>query len=133
MLEAHIKKAPEDSTTENDSHLKKVNLLSYWINTYCRFIKKEKTFDASKNKVYKRGEIIQVDLGFRIGHEEGGLHYAVVLNKKDSPYSDILTIFLFHLKKNIPHLINSLLIWETKYMISSIKSICKNSIIQFKM
>ena len=57
LLEAHIKKAPEDSTTENDSHLKKVNLLSYWINTYCRFIKKEKTFDASKNKVYKSSPI----------------------------------------------------------------------------
>lgn len=99
LLEAHIKKAPEDSTTENDSHLKKVNLLSYWINTYCRFIKKEKTFDASKNKVYKRGEIIQVDLGFRIGHEEGGLHYAVVLNKKDSPYSDILTVLPLSSKK----------------------------------
>lgn len=27
LLEAHIKKAPEDSTTENDSHLKKADLL----------------------------------------------------------------------------------------------------------
>lgn len=95
----HLKKVPEDSTTENDSNLKKVNLLSYWINTYCRFIKKEKTFDPSKNKVYKRGEIIQIDLGFRIGHEEGGLHYAVVLNKNDTPYSDILTVLPLSSKK----------------------------------
>ncbi|WP_418370051.1 hypothetical protein [[Ruminococcus] torques] len=42
---------------------------------------------------------MQVDLGFRIGHEEGGLHYAVVLNKKDSPYSDILTVLPLSSKK----------------------------------
>ena len=99
LLEAHLKKVPEGNTTENDSNLKKVNLLSYWIDTYCRFIKKEKTFDSSKLKVYKRGEIIQADLGFRIGCEEGGLHYAVVLNKKDSPYSEVLTILPLSSKK----------------------------------
>ena len=99
LLETHLKKVPEGCTTENDSNLKKVNLLSYWIDTYCRFIKKEKTFDSSKLKVYKRGEIIQVDLGFRIGCEEGGLHYAVVLNKKDSPYSEVLTILPLSSKK----------------------------------
>lgn len=60
LLEAHIKKAPEDSTTENDSHLKKVNLLSYWINTYCRFIKKEKTFDASKIKYTKEVKLFKL-------------------------------------------------------------------------
>lgn len=94
-LKKHLKTAQQKTIPIS----KKVNLLSYWINTYCRFIKKEKTFDASKNKVYKRGEIIQVDLGFRIGHEEGGLHYAVVLNKKDSPYSDILTVLPLSSKK----------------------------------
>ncbi|MFR4125889.1 hypothetical protein [[Ruminococcus] torques] len=47
--------------------------------------------------------MIQVDLGFRIGHEEGGLHYAVVLNKKDSPYSDILTVLPLSSKKRIYH------------------------------
>lgn len=99
LLETYLKKVPEDNTTENDSNLKKVNLLSYWINTYCRFIKRENTFDPSKMKVYKRGEVIQVDLGFRVGCEEGGLHYAVVLNKNDSPYSEILTILPLSSKK----------------------------------
>ena len=31
-------------------------------------------------------------MGFRIGHEEGGLHYAIVLNKNDSTRNSILTV-----------------------------------------
>lgn len=41
---------------------------------------------------YNRGSIVKVHLGFRIGHEEGGLHYAIVLNKNDSARNSILTV-----------------------------------------
>lgn len=41
---------------------------------------------------YNRGSIVKVHLGFRIGHEEGGLHYAIVLNKNDSTRNSILTV-----------------------------------------
>lgn len=99
LLKYFLKQTDVTDTTANNFDLKKVDLLSTWIRTYSRFLKQELTFDSSKMKTYKRGEVIQVDLGFRIGHEEGGVHYAVVLNKSDSPFSDILTVVPLSSKK----------------------------------
>lgn len=41
---------------------------------------------------YKRGEIVKVHLGFNVGSEEGGLHYAVVLDKNNAKSSPVITI-----------------------------------------
>ena len=41
---------------------------------------------------YKRGDVVKVNFGFSIGHEEGGLHYAVVLSKFDNTKNSILTV-----------------------------------------
>ena len=41
---------------------------------------------------YKRGEIVKVHLGFNVGSEEGGLHYAVVLDKNNPKSSPVVTI-----------------------------------------
>ena len=64
----------------------------YWIEDYVRFLKQEKIFKPTSLKRYKRGEIIKVHLGFNIGSEEGGLHYAVVLDKQNSIHSPVVTI-----------------------------------------
>ncbi|MGN0163408.1 MAG: type II toxin-antitoxin system PemK/MazF family toxin [Candidatus Ornithomonoglobus sp.] len=66
--------------------------LSYWINDYVDLLSAEKDFNPSKLKKYKRGDIIKVHLGFRIGSEEGGLHYCVVLDKDNSIHSPTLTV-----------------------------------------
>lgn len=66
-------------------------ILAYWIRDYVRFLEKEKTFDPQKLIRYKRGAIVKVHLGYRIGSEEGGLHYAVVID--DNPQkSHVATI-----------------------------------------
>lgn len=72
---------------------KREHLLASWLSEYSRYIKQEETFKPQYLKRYKRGEIIKVNLGYRLGNEEGGPHYAIVLNKNNSPYSDILTIY----------------------------------------
>ena len=90
---------PLPENEKDTNFLKKADLLSYWIETYCRFLKKELTFVPSRNKRYLRGEIIQVDLGFKIGREEGGLHYAVVLDKDNKVSSDVVTIMPLSSKK----------------------------------
>lgn len=41
---------------------------------------------------YKRGSIVQVEFGFRIGNELGGRHYAVVVDKKNDLYSSTVTV-----------------------------------------
>ena len=66
--------------------------LAYWIKDYSRFLAQEATFDSSKLIRYKRGSIVKVHLGYRIGSEEGGLHYAIVMDCNDSIYSPTLTV-----------------------------------------
>ena len=71
---------------------KKSHLLSYWITDFSNYHDEEKVFDLSLLKTFKRGDIVKVNLGFNIGNELGGLHYCVVLNKNDNPYSGTLNV-----------------------------------------
>ena len=70
----------------------KAKKLAYWIKDYTRFLKQEATFDPSKRIRYKRGSVIKAHLGYRIGSEEGGLHYAIVIEVNNSIKSNTLTI-----------------------------------------
>ena len=52
----------------------------------------EPSFAPTSLRRYRRGEIIKVHLGFNVGSEEGGLHYAVVLDKNNSANSPVVTV-----------------------------------------
>ena len=71
---------------------KKSNLLAYWIEEFSEYHDNETTFDYTTLKTFKRGDIIKANLGFNIGKELGGLHYCIVLNKKDNPYNGTLNV-----------------------------------------
>ena len=43
------------------NHLKKANLISYWLKDYVRMINYEERFNPTKNIVYKRGNIIKLN------------------------------------------------------------------------
>lgn len=86
--------------SKNPKDVKKSKLLSYWLSDYCRLLKKEETFIPSKSKKYKRGDILQVHLGFNIGCEEGGLHYVVAINNSIPASSDIITVIPLTSKKD---------------------------------
>lgn len=82
-----------DTCISSDTkHLKKANLISYWLKDYIKYIEDEEFFDSSKLKKYNRGDIIKVNLGFNIGNEEGGLHYCVVLDNINARRYSTLTI-----------------------------------------
>lgn len=70
----------------------KSDKLSYWLEDWTTFLDYESSFSPSSLKRYKRGEIIKVHLGFNIGSEEGGLHYAVVVEKDNSIHNPVITI-----------------------------------------
>lgn len=76
----------------NDDFLKKVDLLSYWIETFSTYIQTEQSFTPKKLLSYKRGDIIRVNFGFRVGAELGGLHYAVVLDKDNKHNANTITV-----------------------------------------
>lgn len=69
MLESFI-----NDTSEK--HLKKANLISYWLNSYTSYLQNEESFSPSRLIRYKRGSVVRVNFGFNVGKELGGLHYA---------------------------------------------------------
>lgn len=71
---------------------KKGTKLAYWIKDYSRFLNKESSFDPNKLIRYKRGSVVKVHLGYRVGSEEGGLHYAVVMDVDNSLGSPVTTV-----------------------------------------
>lgn len=79
---------------------KKTHLLAYWISDFSDYHDNEKTFDTTKLISFKRGNIIKVNLGFNIGHELGGLHYCVVLDKFDNPKNGTLNVIPLTSKKS---------------------------------
>ena len=66
--------------------------LAYWVNDYVRFLRQESTFRPEKLIRYKRGAIVKAHLGYRIGSEEGGLHYAIVMDANNSIHSPVVTV-----------------------------------------
>lgn len=76
----------------NAQEYKTSHLLAYWINDYANYHDEEKIFDTGKLIVFKRGSIVKANLGFNIGHELGGLHYCIVLNKNDNPRNGTLNV-----------------------------------------
>lgn len=79
---------------------KKAAIFIYWLNDYIEYIKAEATFNPAMNITYKRGQIVFVNFGFRIGSEIGGNHYAIVLDVKNSKQSKTLTVVPLKSKKD---------------------------------
>lgn len=80
------------AASEDSRNRKKSMLLGYWIKKYVSLIKKESHFSPRSIPRYKRGQVLNVDFGFRVGHELGGLHYAVVLDVNNNQSSSVITV-----------------------------------------
>ena len=74
----HINKLSTQIDNLIEENQKKAALISYWIKSFSNFLQK--------------GTLIEVDLGFNVGSEQGGLHYAIVLNSNDKKNNPTLTI-----------------------------------------
>lgn len=86
--------------TKDESKIKKAQLISYWIKDYCKYLKAEETYNPKLQENYKRGDVIKVNLGFNIGNEEGGLHYAIVVNNPTKSSGTVTIIPLTSKKEN---------------------------------
>ena len=78
--------------SSESTDLKRADLISYWIKDFQQYITQEKDFNPTKIKSYKRGDVVKVNLGFNIGSEQGGLRYAIVLDKDNKHNSKTITI-----------------------------------------
>lgn len=81
-----------DSLQSNPAAAGKGKILAYWLDDYARLLRGEQQFDPKKLIRYKRGSIVKVHLGYNIGSEEGGLHYAVVMDNAETLSSPTLTV-----------------------------------------
>lgn len=98
-LSAYMDKLIDSPNTKDSG---KADKLSYWLKDWSTFLEFESQFNPKSLRRYKRGEIIKVHLGFNVGSEEGGLHYAVVLEKHNAKSSPVVTIVpLTSIKENI--------------------------------
>lgn len=73
-------------------YLKKANLLSYWFETYVKYIREEEVYNPKKQIRYNRGDVIKVNFGFNVGKEYGGLHYAIALDKNNHLSANVVTV-----------------------------------------
>lgn len=76
----------------NHEEFKQSNNLAKWFEKFAKYHNEEKIFSSQSLLKYKRGQIILAELGYNIGNEFGGLHFCIVLNKKDSNRNGILTV-----------------------------------------
>lgn len=86
------------ATSDETDEISKADKLSYWIEAWCGYLDREDNFKPDKLKRYRRGEIIKANLGFNIGSEEGGLHYAVVIEDNNLHDSTIRIVPLTSVK-----------------------------------
>lgn len=104
------------------SHLKKANLISYWLKDYVRYLDFEEKFNPKRNIAYKRGNIVKVNFGFNLGAEYGGLHYGIVLDNKNDHSSSVVTVIpLTSAKENQKVHKNSVSIGNEIYRLLKIK------------
>lgn len=89
---ARMSKYLDECIIQDYKHMKKANLISYWLKEHTNYLQREETFNSFFLKKYSRGNIIKANLGFNVGNEEGGLHYCVVLDKKNVKSYSTLTV-----------------------------------------
>ena len=77
---------------KSGEHLKKANLISFWLKDFVRYIGFEESFDPKRNISYKRGDIVKIGFGFNVGSEYGGLHCAVVLDNQNDHASPVVNV-----------------------------------------
>lgn len=96
-----ISKLDELGKEWTEVNYKQAVLLSYWYEDYEKFLRKEERF-KSQNRYfkYKRGQILFVNFGYRVGHELGGNHYCVVVSKNDTIHSGNISVIPLRSFKN---------------------------------
>ena len=90
-----------ESYISNDKTLRKADLISKWLKDYVNYLQFEEVFDPKRNIAYKQGNIVKINLGFNLGSELGGVHYAIVIDNNNKHSSDTITVLpLSSIKEN---------------------------------
>ena len=72
--------------------IKRSMLIAYWIKQYVHYIRLEDSFSPESVFKLKRGTVVRVEFGYRVGRELGGRHYAVVLDCTNRIHGNTVTV-----------------------------------------
>lgn len=89
-----------DGYIDNEASYKKAALLYYWLRDYKDYLNCENNFNPNFLPAFERGSIVNINLGFNVGAEMGGLHYAVVLANSNRKNPNIVVAPLTSIKPN---------------------------------
>lgn len=59
---------------------KKQCIIAEWLFTWSKYLNYEQTFKPERLCHFRRGDIVHINLGFNVGNEQGGSHFAVVVD-----------------------------------------------------
>lgn len=80
------------SSSTSPTNQKRSQLLAYWLQDYTRLLRTEDQFHINSVPRLKRGSVLSVDFGYRIGREFGGRHFAVVVDNAPALSAPIVTV-----------------------------------------
>lgn len=86
------------SYNQSEKELKKQYLITKWIKEWNAFIQFEEKFNPMENMKYTAGQIIEVNFGYNVGSEQGGVRPAVVIEDNDNSSKVVTVIPLSSLK-----------------------------------
>ncbi len=79
---------------------KKQNIIADWLFTWSKYLSFEHNFKPEKLRHFRCGDIVHLHLGFNVGSEQGGAHYAVVVdNNNNRANKCIVVVPIYSLEK----------------------------------
>lgn len=81
-----------ETTVKAILDVKRRALVINWIFSFCNYLDFETRFDPTRLKKYEPGDIIDVDFGFNLGSELGGVHFAIVLGENSRKNPNIMVV-----------------------------------------
>lgn len=70
-----------------------------WLPLQNKFLREAGAYDYSKHLVYKRSMVVPVELGFGVGSEHGGFHWAAIVQNDNKSARTVVVVPLSSLKK----------------------------------
>lgn len=77
---------------------KKQRIFIHWLSRHNKYLREEETYDYSKHIVYKRGMVVEADLGFNVGAEYGGHHKVLILHNDNRRAKTVVVVPLSSVK-----------------------------------
>ena len=77
---------------------KRKGMFANWLKRHNKYLVDELSFDPKTHIRYKRGMVVHVDFGFRVGAEYGGFHWATIIQNDNLSAHTVVVVPLSSVK-----------------------------------